>query len=325
MQIGNIQIQNKAALAPMAGITDRAFRETCKNYGAAFVVGEMVSAKGLSMHDKKSDNLLQLTDIERPIGVQIFGSEPEVLRQAANLTLKHNPNFVDINMGCPAPKIISGGGGSALMQNPALAEKIIKAVVNEVKIPVTVKFRAGWDSQHINAVEFAKRCENAGASAVTVHGRTKVQMYAPPVDLDIIRQVKESISIPVIGNGDITDGKSAAHMLETTGCDMVMIGRGALGNPWVFYAVHAYLADGTILPQPPLAERMRIMLKHITTMCEYKGERIAMKEARKHVGWYIKGVRGAASYRRDASQLTTLEQLQKLSFKVIVDNQNKNV
>ncbi|MGN1418606.1 MAG: tRNA dihydrouridine synthase DusB, partial [Acutalibacteraceae bacterium] len=238
----------------------------------------------------------------------------------AKACLDYNPDIIDINMGCPAPKIAGNGGGSALLKDPKLAEEIIKAVVNTVDIPVTVKIRIGWDKDSINAVEMAKRAENAGASAITVHGRTKEQMYAPPVDLETIALVKRSVSIPVIANGDITDGLSAAKMLEETGCDFLLVGRGALGRPWVFSQINAYLKHEVILPEPPISERMRIMIKHIERLCEYKGERIGIREARKHAAWYIKGINGAAAYRKQVGELSSVDQLKELAFKIVCEN-----
>lgn len=252
MKIGNLEIKEKAALAPLAGVADRAFRELCRGYGAAYTVCEMASAKGISLGDKKSSELLSITETERPAGSQIFGNSPETMAIAAKKALEYSPDFIDINMGCPAPKVASSGGGALLMKDPVLAASIVKAVAEVSTVPVTVKMRSGWDGEHINAVELAKRCEDAGAAAITVHGRTKVQMYAPPVNTDIIRQVKQAVSIPVIGNGDVTDGLSAARLMEETGCDMVMIGRGALGRPWVFSQINAYLDHEVILPTLPL-------------------------------------------------------------------------
>lgn len=317
MQIGNTKLNGFAALAPMAGVADRAFRELCVSFGAAYTVSEMVSAKGVSMGDRKSKSLMQLSDAERPAGVQIFGSDPEIMAQSVETVLQMHPQFVDINMGCPAPKIAGNGGGAALMRDPPLAEKIVRAVVRACgDVPVTVKIRVGWDEDHFNAVEMAQRAEQAGAAAITVHGRTRRQMYAPPVFLEHIAQVKQSVKIPVIGNGDITDGPSAAEMLSQTGCDFLMVGRGALGRPWVFEQINAYLRDGTLLPDPPVEERMRVMCAHVQKICEYKGERIGIREARKHAAWYVKGIRGAAKYRRDLSMLGSVEQLQKIAEKI---------
>ena len=227
MQFGNLKIEGFAGLAPMAGVADRAFRELCREYGAAYTVSEMISSKGVTMGDKKSKELMTLNEKERPAGVQIFGSDPEIMAQSINSVLETRPDFIDINMGCPAPKIAGNGGGSALLKNPELIGRIVKSVVEVSPVPVTAKIRIGWDSEHINAVEVAKRTEAAGASAITVHGRTKAQMYAPPVFLDEIAKVKKSVSIPVIGNGDIVDGKSAKKMLDETGCDFLMVGRAA--------------------------------------------------------------------------------------------------
>lgn len=321
MKIGNVEIKGKAVLAPMAGVADRAFRELCVGYGASYVVSEMISSKGVSMGDRKSKDLAYLSEAERPAAIQIFGSDPLVMAQSVERVMEFKPEIIDINMGCPAPKIAGNGGGASLAKNPALAEKIIEAVVKASPVPVTVKIRMGWDFDNINAVEMAKRAEAAGASAVTVHGRTRNQMYAPPVNRDIIAQVKKEISIPVIGNGDIVDEQSAAIMLEETNCDLIMIGRGALGRPWVFSQINAYLEHGRVIPEPPVAEKMRVMLKHIETLCEYKGDYIGMREARKHAGWYTKGLRGAANYRRELGTLENMEQLKEIAYKICVENQ----
>lgn len=320
MKIGNLEIKEKAALAPLAGVADRAFRELCRGYGAAYTVCEMASAKGISLGDKKSSELLSVTETERPAGSQIFGNSPETMAIAAKKALEYSPDFIDINMGCPAPKVASSGGGALLMKDPVLAASIVKAVAEVSTVPVTVKMRSGWDGEHINAVELAKRCEDAGAAAITVHGRTKVQMYAPPVNTDIIRQVKQAVSIPVIGNGDVTDGLSAARLMEETGCDMVMIGRGALGRPWVFSQINAYLDHEVILPDPPVVERMRVMLKHIEKLCAYKGERVGMREARKHAAWYTKGLHGAANYRARMGLISSIEELQQIALELIEQN-----
>lgn len=317
MQFNFSNTNGKVALAPMAGVADRAFRELCVNYGACYSVTEMVSAKGLTLNDKKSKELLAITEPERPCGAQIFGNDPKTMAKAAVKTLEFNPEFIDINMGCPAPKVAASGGGALLMKNPLLAEQIVKAVVNAVNIPVTVKMRSGWDDNSINAVELAKRCEDAGAKAITVHGRTKIQMYSPPVNVDIIREVKQAVKVPVIGNGDITDGRSAAKMLEETGCDLVMVGRGALGRPWVFKQINAYLEHERILPEPPVIERMLIMLKHIEKLCLYKGERVGIREARKHAAWYTKGLRGAAEYRAKMSSIESFDDLKNIAGEFI--------
>ncbi len=320
MKIGKIELDAFAALAPMAGVADISFRTLCRGFGAAYTVGEMVSAKGIQMKDKKSDELLLLDDAEHPSGIQLFGDDPEVMAHAAVHALQYHPEFIDINMGCPAPKVTKGGAGSSLMRNPSLAGEIVKAVTQTVDIPVSVKIRAGWDKEHINAVQMALIAEKNGAFAVTVHGRTRDQMYSPPVNLDIIREVKKSVSIPVIGNGDIADVKSAAQMYEETGCDFIMVGRGALGRPWLFSQINAYLTDGTILPDPPVTERMMILLRHAQDICKRNGEKHGICEVRKHALWYTKGLHGAARYRRELSTLQSLEELQQYTFLIAKEN-----
>ena len=322
MKIGNFEIKGYAALAPMAGVADRAFRELCIEFGAAYVVSEMVSSKGLTMHDRKSDSLMQLGETEKAAAVQIFGCEPETMAEAAKKAAATGCPVIDINMGCPAPKIAGNGGGSALMKDPDLAARITEKVVEAVDIPVTVKIRAGWDEDNLNAVHMATLLEKAGAAAITVHGRTRKQMYAPPVNLDIIRQVKEAVSVPVIGNGDIVDAKSAENMLKTTGCDFIMVGRGALGAPWLFKQINEYFNKGIILPEPPIEERMAIMLRHIKQLCENKGDYVGMREARKHAAWYIKGIRGAAALRQEIGSLETISQLEAIAEKVIIASNN---
>lgn len=317
MKLGNIEIKpNTAALAPMAGVADRAFREICVSYGASYVVSEMVSSKGLTMCDRKSKKLLALSEDERPAAAQIFGNDPQIMAESALACLPYKPDVIDINMGCPAPKIAGNGGGSALLKNPDLAEEIMRSVKNAVDLPVTVKIRLGWDKDTVNCIDMAQRAERAGMAAVTLHGRTRQQMYAPPVDLEMIAEVKKSIGIPLIGNGDITDGISAARMLEETNCDFLMVGRGALGRPWVFSQINAYLQHGIILPEPPVSERMRVMVNHVRLICEYKGEKTGIREARKHAAWYIKGIRGAAAYRQQAGTLESIKQLEEMAYKI---------
>lgn len=321
MKIGNLEINSRsAALAPMAGVADKAFRELCVEYGATYVVSEMVSSKGLTMCDRKSKKLLSLSEKERPAAAQIFGSDPKIMAESAKSCLEYNPQVIDINMGCPAPKIAGNGGGSALLKNPDLAEEIMRSVREAVDIPVTVKIRLGWDKDSINCIEMAQRAERAGMDAVTLHGRTRQQMYAPPVDRKMIAEVKKNIGIPLIANGDITDGLSAAQMIEETNCDYLMVGRGALGRPWVFSQISAYLEHEIILPEPPVSEKMRVMVKHIKRICEYKGERVGIREARKHAAWYIKGIKGAAAYRQQVGMLESIEQLEELAFKIMVEN-----
>lgn len=315
MKIGNVEIKGMAALAPMAGVTDRAFRELCVAFGASYVVGEMVSAKGISFNSERSKELMLLSENERPAAVQLFGSEPQTVAAAAVTAMEYKPDIIDINMGCPAPKISGNGAGSALMKNPDLCGKIVEAVCKAVDVPITVKIRKGWDDKSVNAVEVAKICEQAGASAITVHGRTREQFYSGKADLDIISEVKKAVNIPVIGNGDITNANDAAQMLEKTNCDMVMIGRGALGNPWIFREIKAWLNDLRPMFPPSPAEKVTVILRHIQAMCDYKGEEIAMREARKHVGWYMKGFKNAAELRREAGYLKTYEELIELTKK----------
>lgn len=315
MKIGNVEIKGMAALAPMAGVTDRAFRELCVAFGASYVVGEMVSAKGISFNSERSKELMLLSENERPAAVQLFGSEPQTVAAAAVTAMEYKPDIIDINMGCPAPKISGNGAGSALMKNPDLCGKIVEAVCKAVDVPITIKIRKGWDDKSVNAVEVAKICEQAGASAITVHGRTREQFYSGKADLDIISEVKKAVNIPVIGNGDITNANDAAQMLEKTNCDMVMIGRGALGNPWIFREINAWLNDLRPMFPPSPAEKVTVILRHIQAMCDYKGEEIAMREARKHVGWYMKGFKNAAELRREAGYLKTYEELIELTKK----------
>lgn len=321
MKIKEVEIKNGICLAPMAGIADRAFRELCINYGAGYVVTEMVSSKGLTMGDKKSSQLLTLGKTENPAAAQIFGDNPEIMALAAQKCLEFKPNIIDINMGCPAPKIASNGGGASLMKNPVLAGAIIREVANSVSIPVTVKIRKGWDDENINAVEIAQIAEKSGAAAVTVHGRTRMQMYSCTVDYDIIAKVKKAVSIPVIANGDIKDEQSAAIMYEKTNCDAIMIGRGALGNPWIFSRLNAYFNECRVLPEVSVNEKMVVMLKHIRKIIEYKGEYTAMREARHHAAYYTKGLHGGAAFRREIGTFEKYEQLEELAYKIAKENE----
>ncbi len=318
MRIGNLEITGFAALAPMAGVADRAMREICKEAGAAYTVGELTSAKGISLGSKKSSEYLETGDKERPFGSQIFGCEPEIMAEAAKTAESFGPDFIDINMGCPAPKIaLSSKGGSALLKDPELVGRIVEAVSNAVKIPVTVKIRTGWDENSINAPEIAKICEQNGAAAITVHGRTRMQMYTGKANLDVIKQVKESVKIPVIANGDVTNPLEAKQMYEKTGCDFIMIGRGSMGRPWVFTEINKYLSEGILLPEPTLEEKLSVMKKHIERIVLYKNESVAMREARKHAAWYIKGIKGAASLRAECMSLERLSDLDFLIEKAL--------
>lgn len=323
MFIGSFEIKGYAALAPMAGVADRAFREICRGFGAAYTVGELTSSKGIVLGDRKSDLLLAAHEKERPFASQLFGSDPEIMAKAAEKALAYSPDFIDINMGCPAPKVaIAGKGGSALMKDPKLAEEIVRKVAAVSTVPVTVKMRTGWDEDTVNAVELAKRVENAGAAAVTVHGRTRAQMYAPPVDTETIAAVKSAVSIPVIANGDIFSAHDAAKMYEQTGCDLVMVGRGAMGNPWIFAEINALMSSESLLPEPPLSEKLRVMLKQIELMTEYKGERTAMLEARKHTAWYMKGLKGAATIRRKCGEISSFDDILEICNTALQSNQN---
>ena len=324
MKIGNVEIAGKAALAPMAGVADRAFRLLCREYGAAFTVSEMVSAKGLCFGDRKSRELLVLDDGERPAAIQLFGDDPAVMREAAQIAVEvAHPDWIDINMGCPAPKIAGNHCVSALMREPALCGKLVAAAVNAVDVPVTAKMRLGYSKDEKNAVTVAKECEQAGAAAVTVHGRTREQMYAPPVDLDGIRAVKAALSIPVIGNGDVTDARTAAALYEQTGCDLVMVGRGALGAPWVFAEINAYLEEERWLLPKPIAARMAVLCRQATLAASFKGETVALLQARKHAAWYMRGLRGAAEYRRRAGELRSLADLEALCALVVQENEGE--
>ena len=319
MRIKNIIITGFAALSPMAGVADRAMREICREYGAAFTVGELTSSRGITLNDKKSAELLSCSDKERPFASQLFGNDPEIMAAAAIRALEFKPDFIDINMGCPAPKVAGNGGGSALMRDPRLAEKIVRAVVTAVNVPVTVKMRTGFDKDSINAPELAKRCENAGAAVITVHGRTRPQMYAPPVDLNSIAAVKESVKIPVIGNGDVTDGKSAKYMYEATGCDFVSVGRAAQGNPFVFAEINAYMTGKPYSP-PRLEERFAVMMRQIRLMCEYKDPHIAILESRKHTAWYMHGLEGAAALRRMCGEINKISDIEAICQKALEQN-----
>lgn len=315
----NLKINGYASLAPMAGVADRAMREICREHGAAYTVGELVSAKGISLGDKKSASLLTVGENERPAGVQLFGKEPETVAAAAVSALAFKPDFIDINMGCPAPKVVGNGGGSALMRDIKTAAEIVRAAVDAVDIPVTVKMRTGWDKSSINAAELAKRCEDAGAAMITVHGRTREQMYAPGVDYKTIAEVKKAVSIPVVANGDITDGESAKYMYSATGCDFVAVGRAAQGNPFVFQEINAFLSGESYTP-PSLEERFRVLMKQIKLMHEYKDPHNAILESRKHTAWYMRGLNGAAALRRMCGEIKSISDIEFICSKALEEN-----
>lgn len=319
INIGNVSIKKTAVLAPMASVADRAYRLMCKKYGASYLVSEMVSAKGICYSDKKTSALCTVTDEERPMAVQLFGSEPDFMAEAVKIVLQYNPDIIDINMGCPVPKVVNTGAGSALMKDIKLASQITESAVKSAEgTPVTVKIRSGWDSEHINAVEMSKALENSGASAIAVHGRTREQFYSGKADWNIIKQVKESVSIPVIGNGDVTDLDSCIEMYKNTGCDLVMIGRGTYGNPFIFDAIDSYFKGETYTP-PDVSEKMHVMLEHIRLILSMseKSEELAMHEARKHTAWYMNGYYGSAKFRGRCYQLSSYAEAEALAEEFI--------
>ena len=299
---------NKLILAPMAGVTDLAFRSLCKEHGADLVFSEMVSSRGLHYKDKKTHELLKSNSIESPLIVQIFGNEPHYMAEAAKILEDSGVKYLDINMGCPAPKIIKNGDGCSLMRDEVLAAKIAESVVSAVSIPVSVKIRAGWDNSNINAVSFAKVMESSGVSAITVHGRTKEQFYSGVADLEIIKNVKDSVRIPVIGNGDITDGNSALEMLTKTRCDSLMVGRGALGNPFIFQEIKHTL-EGKTMPEISILNKKQATIRHIDLMQECKDERIGVPEMRKHFAWYLKGLPNSGKLKTQVFSLKTYKEI----------------
>ena len=312
LKIGNVEIANPCVLAPMAGVTDLPFRLLCKEQGVGLLSMEMVSAKAISFHNKNTLDLMQIAEGENPIALQIFGSDPEIMAQSAAEIEERPFDILDINMGCPVPKVVNNGEGSALMKNPKLAGEIVERVSRAVKKPVTVKIRKGFQESSVNAVEMAKILEASGAAAIAVHGRTREQYYSGKADWDIIRQVKEAVHIPVIGNGDVTSGEKAVAMQEQTGCDGVMIARGAQGNPWIFSELTAYEKTGEMPKRPDVDEIRQMMLRHARLQLQYKGDYTGIREMRKHVAWYTKGLHNAARLRDDINSVESYEELEKI-------------
>lgn len=312
LKIGNVELENNLILAPMAGVTDLPFRLLCKEQGCGLMYTEMVSAKAILYKNRNTGPLMEVRPEEEPVALQLFGSDPEIVSDIAAQVEDGPYAFIDINMGCPVPKIVNNGEGSALMKNPKLVEEILTALVKKVKKPVTVKFRKGFDDDHINAVEIARIAESCGVSAVAVHGRTRAQFYSGKADWDIIRQVKEAVSIPVIGNGDVVDAASAEALVEQTGCDGIMIGRGAEGNPWIFKQILHYRETGETLAKPTQHEVKEMMLRHARMQVEYKGGAIGIREMRKHVAWYTAGFPHSAKLRAAINQVESLQELEQM-------------
>lgn len=312
LTIGNVTLENNLILAPMAGVTDLPFRLLCKEQGAGLLCTEMVSAKAIYFKNKNTRSLMQILPEERPVSLQLFGSEPDLMGLIARQIEEEPFDILDINMGCPVPKVVNNGEGSALMKNPKLVGEIVRKVSSSIKKPLTVKIRKGFTGESVNAVEIAKIIEDAGASAVAVHGRTREQYYSGKADWDIIRRVKEAVSIPVIGNGDVDSPESARCLLEETGCDGIMVGRAARGNPWIFGRISSYLENGAMPPEPSIPEVRDMILRHAQLQIEYKGEYTGMREMRKHVAWYTAGMPHSAAVRRQVNEVETYEQLERL-------------
>lgn len=312
LKIGNVELENRYILGPMAGVTDLPFRLLCREQGAGLLCMEMVSAKAIFYNNRNTESLLTIHPDERPVSLQLFGSDPKIMSEMAKRIEERPFAVLDINMGCPVPKVVKNGEGSALMKEPKLVYEIVSAVVRAIEKPVTVKIRKGFDDAHVNAVEIARIIEEAGAAAVAVHGRTREQYYSGKADWDIIRQVKEAVSIPVIGNGDVTSPEKADELVRYTGCDGVMIARGAQGNPWIFSQMCAWEETGEVPPRPDKDEVREMMLKHARLQLQYKGDYVGIREMRKHVAWYTKGIPNAARLRERINQVESYEELENL-------------
>lgn len=317
LTIGSVELSNNLILAPMAGVTDLPFRLLCKEQGADLVCMEMVSAKGILYKNKNTELLLQVEEKERPASLQLFGSDPKIVSEMAKQIEERNFDILDINMGCPVPKVVNNGEGSALMKTPVLAGQIIEATVKAIKKPVTVKIRKGFDDNHVNAVEMAHIAQECGAAAVAVHGRTREQYYSGKADWDIIRQVKEAVSIPVIGNGDVVDAESAAALVKQTGCDGIMIGRAAQGNPWIFSQIKHWQETGEYPERPPMEEVVKMVLRHAHMQVDFKGEYTGIREMRKHAAWYMSGYKNSARLRGRIHEVESIEELEKLFEEVL--------